>query len=177
MKPEPQIKPQPEPKPSSPGWLAHPVISALIALLWLTLQQSLAPPQLITAAVLALLLPRLLHGFLGEPVRPRAPMVAFRLTLVVLRDIIQSNIAVARIVLSPWSRPQPAWVPVPLRTRNPTAITLLATIITNTPGTVSCVVDEVQGLILVHALDCSDVAAMAADIQTRYEAPLMEIFG
>lgn len=164
------------PDKTSP-WLRHPVVSAMVGCAWLLLQQSLAVPQLITAAVLALLLPRLLHGFLGEPTRPRAPAAALRLTAIVLRDIVVSNVVVARIVLTPWSRPQPAWVPVALDVRSPTSITLLAAIITTTPGTVSCVVDDARGMILVHALDCSDPAAMAADIKARYEAPLKEIFG
>jgi multisubunit Na+/H+ antiporter MnhE subunit len=30
---------------------------------------------------------------------------------------------------------------------------------------------------LVHALDCSDAAQMVADIQQRYERPLLIIFG
>jgi multicomponent K+:H+ antiporter subunit E len=99
-----------------------------------------------------------------------------RFTALVLWDIVVANMAVARIVLDPRARPQPAWVPVPLVLRDPTAISLLATIITTTPGTVSCVIDDQRGEILVHALDCSDPAAMAAQIKQRYETPLQEIF-
>jgi len=161
----------------TPRWLPHPVISALLAATWLLLQQSVAVPQLITAAVLAVAVPWLVEGFLGEPVRPSAWPTVLRLVLRVLWDIVVANLAVARIVLSPASNPQPAWVPVALEVQHPTAITLLASIITMTPGTVSCVVDEQRGEILVHALDCDDVAAMAADIKARYEAPLKEIFG
>lgn len=160
-----------------PGWFAHPAQSALIAGTWLLLQQSVAPAHLVSAVALALVLPRLLHGFIGRAARPKAWGVAARLTVVVLRDIVMSNIAVARLVLSPSARPEPVWVPVPLSLRDPMAITLLATIITTTPGTVSCVVDEVNHSILVHALDGSAGAdAIAADIQARYEAPLKEIF-
>jgi multicomponent K+:H+ antiporter subunit E len=88
-----------------------------------------------------------------------------------------SNLVVARIVLTPGSRPQPAWVRVPLEIRDPHAVVLLATIITTTPGTVSCVVDEARHEIVVHALDCDDAAAMAAQIKQRYEQPLKEILG
>jgi multicomponent K+:H+ antiporter subunit E len=160
-----------------PGWFAHPVMSSAVAATWLLLQQSLAVPQLLTAAALGLLLPRLVHGFTGVPARPRAWGKALRLTLVVLRDIVVANVTVARLVLSPWARPVPAWVPVELELRDPRAVTLLATIITTTPGTVSCVIDEAGHRLLVHALDGSAGAdAIAADIKTRYEAPLKEIF-
>ncbi|WP_119353793.1 Na+/H+ antiporter subunit E [Azohydromonas sediminis] len=159
------------------GWLAHPALSVLLAVVWLLLRQSVEPADLIAAVVLGLVVPRLTHRFLGPASNPRALGTALRFTFVVLWDIVVSNVTVARIVLNPASAPKPAWVPVPLDTQHPTAITLLATIITTTPGTVSCVVDDAHGQILVHALDCDDPAEMAAQIKQRYERPLMEIFG
>ena len=159
------------------GVWPHPVLSVVLALGWLMLQQSLAVAQLITAFVLGWGLPQLVDGFLGEKLKIRSWRAALRLSFIVLWDIIVSNIAVARIVLSPNANPQPAWVPIALDIRHPTAITLLATIITTTPGTVSCIVDEERRLILVHALDCDDVPAMAAQIKERYEKPLGEILG
>lgn len=158
-------------------WLSHPLLSLLLAAVWLLLQQSLALPQLLAAAVLGLLVPRLIQGFLGPSVRLRRPGLALRFACIVLWDIVVSNLVVARLVLWPMARPQPAWVRVPLVLRQPGAITLLATIITTTPGTVSCVVDDDAHEILVHALDCQDPTAMAAQIKARYEQPLLEIFG
>ena len=159
------------------GWWAHPALSVLLAAVWLLLQESLAPAQILTAVLLGLIVPRLAHGFLGPTMRPRRLGLSLRFVAVVLWDIVVSNLTVARIVLSPTSDPQPAWVRVPLRLKQPGAITLLATIITTTPGTVSCVVDDETHEILVHALDCTDPQALAEQIQQRYEQPLMEIFG
>ncbi|MCW5635807.1 MAG: Na+/H+ antiporter subunit E [Rubrivivax sp.] len=149
----------------------------MLAAVWLLLRQSVAPADLLFAVVFGIGVPRLAHDFLGPPARPRALVRAVGFTFVVLWDIVVSNVTVARIVLDPWSAPQPAWVPVPLATRHPLAISLLAAIITTTPGTVSCIVDDEAGQILVHALDCRDAAALAAQIKDRYERPLMEIFG
>ena len=161
----------------SRGVWPHPVLSVVLALGWLMLQQSLAVAQLITAGVLGWGLPQLVDSFLGERLQVRNWRAALRLLFIVLWDIIVSNIVVARIVLSPTSNPQPAWVPIALDIQHPTAITLLATIITTTPGTVSCIVDEKRRMILVHALDCDDASAMAAQIKERYEKPLKEILG
>ena len=164
------------PVDARPGWLPHPVLSLVLAAVWLLLQQSVAPAQLLTAALLALGLPWLLHGFIGDTVRPRALRVIVHLSGVVLWDIVVSNLSVARIALDPRAVPRPAWVPVPLDAEHPSAIALLASIITMTPGTVSCIVDEGRRVILVHALDCGDAAGMAAQIKQRYEAPLRRIF-
>ncbi|WP_420467452.1 Na+/H+ antiporter subunit E [Panacagrimonas sp.] len=162
---------------SRSAWLAHPVLSLMLAASWLLLQESVAVPQLLAAAVLGVVVPRMVHGFIGDGARPRSAKVALRFFFIVLWDILLSNLTVARLVLSPGARPQPAWVRVPLDVQHPNAIVLLATIITTTPGTVSCIVDEERREILVHALDCSDPEEMAMQIKQRYEAPLKEILG
>jgi multicomponent K+:H+ antiporter subunit E len=157
------------------SWLGHPWLSALLAVSWLLLQHSVEPVHLLSATLIGIVIPRLLHDFLPRPSKIKLKP-ALRLTRFVLWDILISNIAVAKLVLGPMSRPQPAWVPVPLTLTHPTAISLLATIITTTPGTVSCSIDEERHMILVHALDCSDPAQMALDIKDRYEVLLLEIF-
>lgn len=165
---------------SAPGgrrWLSHPWLSAVIAASWLLLQGSLAPAHLLWAAVMGLGLPWLLHDFIG-PGRPlHAPLVAVGLLAAVLRDIVVANFVVARLVLHPGVQPRPAWVRVRHTLTDPRGVALLATIITTTPGTVTCVVDEDAGELLVHALNAADPEAVAADILERYEKPLKEIFG
>jgi multicomponent K+:H+ antiporter subunit E len=161
------------------GWrrlLPHPVLSAALVAVWLLLQQSVAPAHVLSGIVLAVVAPLLARGFLGPATRPRAWAEVLRLSAIVLWDILVSNVVVARIVLDPASRPKPAWVRVPLHTRHPTAATLLAAIITTTPGTVSCVVDDERWEILVHALDTDDPQGLVEQIRTRYEAPLRRIF-
>ncbi len=158
------------------SWLPHPVLSVLLASTWLVLQPSLALPQLIIAAVLGLGLPRLVHALLPPSQRLHAPRTALRLVAVVLHDIVVSNWVVARLVLSPWRQPRPAWVELPLTLHSERAISLLATIITTTPGTVACAVDEARRVVVVHALDCTDPAALVAEMNQRYQDPLKEIF-
>jgi len=158
-------------------WLARPMLSLIIAVCWLLLQGSLGFVHLVAAAAIGIIIPRLAAPLLGPPAPIHSTRAIIRLTAIVLWDIVIANMTVAWIVLNPRSDPQPAWLRVPLTLTHPTGITLLATIITTTPGTVSCVIDETKGEILVHALDCRDADAMARDIKQRYEAPLLEIFG
>lgn len=157
------------------GWLDHPVLSLLLAASWLALSRSLEPLHLLSAALLGLIVPRLLRGLLhvGSPIRWGA---AIHLTFVVLWDIVLSNITVAKLVLGPMNRPQPAWLRVPLATEHHRVNALFASIITMTPGTVSAVVDEAAHCIWVHALNCDDAAGMVGDMKARYEAPLLTVF-
>jgi multicomponent K+:H+ antiporter subunit E len=162
--------------PRGPRWLPRPLLSTLIVATWLLLQQSVAPGDVLVALLIGWAVPQLVRRFLVEPVLPRRPVTALRFMLTVLWDIVTANLIVARIVLWPGSRPQPAWVVIPLDLRDPHAITLLAAVITLTPGTVSCVIDEEGWRIYVHALDCADPAEQVAQIKRRYERPLKEIF-
>lgn len=157
------------------GWFDHPVLSLLLAVSWLALSRSVEPVHLLSAALIGLIVPRLLRGLLhvGSPIR-WSP--ALRLTLVVTWDIVMSNITVAKLVLGPMSLPQPAWLRVPLACEHHRVNALFASIITMTPGTVSAVVDEQARCIWVHALNCDDAQAMVADMKARYEAPLLTIF-
>ena len=158
------------------AWLSHPVLSLLLGVSWLALSHSLAPEHLLSALLMALIIPRLLHPFLGRAAKLHWG-VALSLILVVLKDIVMSNITVARLVLGPMKAMSPAWVPVPLATDHPMVNALFASIITTTPGTVSCVVSETRREILVHALNCDDAQAMIDDMKSRYEMPLMKVFG
>ncbi len=158
-------------------WFGHPTLSIMIAVCWLLLQQSLALPQLISAAVLGWLLPRLIRGFLTTRFSPGSLRHVLRLFGVVVWDIVESNLVVARLVLTPGLKPRPGWIKVPMEIRHPLAQTLLAIIITNTPGTVACAIDEDANEITVHVLDSADPEELVEQIKQRYEQPLKEIFG
>jgi multicomponent K+:H+ antiporter subunit E len=155
----------------------RPVLSSLIAVTWLLLQQSLTLPQWLVAGLLAWWVPRALNGLLGKTPPLRLRPGVWKLTGRVLVDIVVANVTVARLALSMSTAPRPAWITLPLELRHPNGIAVLATIITTTPGTVSCVIDEDAGTLLIHALDCTDPQAVIDDIKCRYEKPLMEIFG
>ncbi len=160
------------------GWrrvFPHPVLSLQLTVTWLVLSHSLALVHVLSALLMAWGLPHLLAPFLDQASRVRWGQ-AFCLVGVVLWDIVVSNVTVARITLGPMGKPKPAWLRVPLATTHPRVNAFFASIITTTPGTVSIVVDDVKGEILVHALNCDDAAAMVRDMKHRYEAPLIRIF-
>lgn len=171
------MKPHPIATAGPRRWLAHPWLSVVVAASWLLLQGSLAPVHWLWAAIMGLALPWAAHDFIGPASRVRASGIIVRLAFRVLWDVVVANVAVARLVLEPGRQPRPLWLRVRHGLDDSRAVALLATIITTTPGTVSCVVEEERGEILVHALDAVDADAVAADIVLRYAAPLKEIFG
>ncbi|MFP5464431.1 MAG: Na+/H+ antiporter subunit E [Gammaproteobacteria bacterium] len=156
--------------------LPSPLLSVALLLIWLLLNDTLAPGQALLGALLALALPLLTERLRPERARLRRPLRAARLLLVVLVDIVLANIEVARRILGPESVLRPRFVWLPLDIRDPYGIAALAGIITLTPGTVSSDLSADRRYLLVHAFNCDDPAALVASIKQRYERPLMEIF-
>jgi len=158
--------------------LPHPIVSCIVAAVWLALNSSVAPVHLAAAAALGVALPLALGHLLDDPVHVHKPLTAVRLALVVVWDIVVANLAVARRVLGPAGRLRPGFITVPLdAATHPDAAALLAAIIALTPGTVTTDIDDARTRILVHVLDLEDPAALVAEIKRRYERPLNEVFG
>ncbi|WP_139850701.1 Na+/H+ antiporter subunit E [Acinetobacter pullicarnis] len=155
--------------------LPHPFVSVLVAITWPMLNETLDVFNITVGILLGLIIPKMVQPFIV-----RTPNIqwgqALKLFWVVLRDILVSNVVVAKQVLGPMQQLKPKWYRVPLDTNHEQVNTLLAMIITTTPGTVTAGIDQERGDILVHALNCDDPEADILDIKTRYEAPLLAIF-
>ena len=128
------------------------------------------------ALLLALLIPQVARRLEREFAYIGTLRPLPRLVLVMLYDIVRSNLHVARLVLGPETALKPGWVWVPLDLTNIHGITALASLITLTPGTVSAELSDDRSYLLIHALDLRDPEALIEEIKTRYEAPLKEIF-
>lgn len=153
----------------------HPFLSFVLGASWLMLMHSVETAHLLLALLVAIIFPKLSQYFI-QPAEPVHWPSAIRLLLVVLWDIMVANIRVAIQVLGPLHKLHPKWIRVPLDTTHPKVNTLLALIITTTPGTVSAGLEEDQNNILVHALSTDDPNAVIEEIKQRYEQPLIRIF-
>ncbi len=159
------------------NWLPHPLMTLLLILIWVLLQNSLSLGNVVLGVFLGVLFPLLTSGFWPDRPRVRNYRKAVGYFLIVMGDIVVANIEVARlIVFAKVSSLRPRWISVPLALTQPEAITLLAGTVTMTPGTVSCDLSADGRHLLVHCLDEPDPDAAVQRIKTRYEARLLEIF-
>jgi multicomponent K+:H+ antiporter subunit E len=146
--------------------------------LWLILNESLAPGQLLLGAAIALgcvaVYKRLQPG--ANRVRNR-PGAALSLLGLVFADIVRSNLAVARIVLGLGARSRSAgFLSMPLELRHPGGLAVVACIITATPGTSWVRYDSAANTLTIHVLDLVDADDWMRLFKQRYERRLMEIF-
>ena len=131
----------------------------------------------LTFLVLGLVVPVATGPFWPDRPRVGRPLKIVEYTLVVLYDIVVANLQVARLILMvPSDRLRSRYVTIPLELTSPEAITVLAGTITMTPGTLSAELAADGRALLVHGLDVPDPEALVAEIKSRYEARLLEIF-
>ncbi|MDK1386130.1 Na+/H+ antiporter subunit E [Sinorhizobium sp. 8-89] len=157
-------------------WFPFPLLSIALLLMWLLLNQSLAPGSILIGLFLGMVL-----GWVTlklHPARSRLHRVsrAAGFALQVIADIIRSNIAVASIILRARRVPANAgFLTVGLDLEDENALALLACIMTATPGTAWLEYDRRQKILLFHVLDMQNEELWRGTVK-RYEAALKEIF-
>ena len=101
---------------------------------------------------------------------------ATSLALTFLWELVKSSVTVAVIVLSPRRKLRPAIIAYPLDVTTDAEITLLANLITLTPGTLSMDVSDDSKTLYVHAIDAPDPDATIADIKASFERRIERLF-
>ncbi|WP_372966030.1 Na+/H+ antiporter subunit E [Marinobacter sp.] len=153
----------------------QPWLSLILFSTWQFLSDGISGASLVMGLVLAWLIPQLTQGFWPE--RP-AFVKAWRMPvflLIVLWDILIASFSVAKLILSP-RQPHPAFICYPLQLDHPLAISILASTISLTPGTVSADISDDNKMLLIHALDATNDQEVIDAIHKRYEKPLLEMF-
>lgn len=153
--------------------LPHPILSLMLLAIWLLLNNSLGPGNLLLGGALALLIPLFTARFWDEPVRIRQPLTLARFFATVLYDILVANIAVAKLIIGPERNLSPGFVEMPLRLSSPVGVSLLANTISLTPGTLSAFLSKDRRTLVIHGLQTENPQEIIAVIRERYEDPLL----
>jgi multisubunit Na+/H+ antiporter MnhE subunit len=99
------------------------------------------------------------------------------LAAVFVYDIVASSIDVARVVLTPNSRPHPAIVIIPVDARTDWGVALFAYLVSLTPGSTCLHVAGDRRSLYVHLLDAPDIPERVAGIKALYERWIVQLEG
>lgn len=158
-------------------WLPSPLLSLALLLLWLMLNQTLAPAHLLLGCALAIAAP-----LLTAPLRPfkahlGKPAAVLRLFSLALLEVIRSCFNVSRIILfRKADNLNSQFIKVPLDLHDPTGLAVLSCLINCTPGTVWVEILQDTHELSLHVFDLHDENWWIDTIKQRYESPLMAIF-
>lgn len=156
--------------------LPHPLMSLALALVWLLLVNSIAFGHVLLGLCFGVFIPWFTNAFWPERPHLARPGMILALAAHLLYDIVTANLVVARTILSRRIDIHPAFVDYPVDLENEFAMTVLASVIALTPGTVAAALSDDRRTIVIHALNVTDPDKLVSFLKTRYEKPLLEIF-
>lgn len=156
---------------------SSPALSLGLFLLWIMLTQSLSAGNVLIGVGLALFWPVVTRRLADSEGRPRRPLLMARLLVRVVGDMLKSNAEVAWVLLRRRSSAlRSRFVSIPLELKSPAGLSLLAMIVTFTPGTAWVELSLDKQSLLLHVFDAKDDASVVTTIKDRYEQPLKAIF-
>lgn len=100
---------------------------------------------------------------------------AIGLLLLFIWEILLASLRVAYDVLTPRHRMRPGVIAVPLDARSDLEITLLANLITLTPGSLSLDVSDDRRVLYVQAMYIEDVQSIRRKVKAGLERRVLEV--
>ncbi|HYG35193.1 MAG TPA: Na+/H+ antiporter subunit E [Clostridia bacterium] len=150
------------------------LFNILLALLWVLATGALTLANLALGFIIGFIV-------LGVSRRVDAPgrylsnwWHCLRLALFFLRELVTSSLRVAHDVLTPTHHMQPAILAVPLDAKTDAEITVLASLITLTPGTLCLDVSTDRKVMYLHAMYVHDEEEFKRCVKSGIEAYVMK---
>ena len=165
------------PRPRSRGLSAAAMFAAnlTLALVWAAMSGHFDVLNLLLGFGFGFLVLFLLQRVVGGSSYFRKSAVLVRFAAFYVVEIVRANIRVAIDVATPTSHSHPAIVAVPMEARTPAEITLLSSLITMTPGSLSVDVADDRSVIYVHSMFVEDVEEFRRSIKDDLEARVLEL--
>ncbi|MCR6096826.1 Na+/H+ antiporter subunit E [Salipaludibacillus agaradhaerens] len=146
-----------------------------LALIWMLLRTEYTVVEFMLGYIVGLLLLFVLRRFLHFDFYFRRVVAVFKLLVLFLYKLILSNIDMTKIVLSPNPDIQPGIIAVPTKLKTDWEVTLLANLISLTPGTLTMNFSEDGRTLFVHSIHVPDKEKAIAEIHDSFEKAIMEV--
>lgn len=152
------------------------VLNIFLALAWAALFGDFSTVDLVAGFILGYIALWLAQDVLGASTYFGKWRRITNLVLVFFWALIVANVRVAYSVLAPQSKMRPGIVAIPLDIKRDIEITLLANMITLTPGTLSIDVSDDRKVLYVHGMHVYDLEEFKHEIKDGFERLVREAF-
>lgn len=156
--------------------MKRPLLLLLMTFLWLAVTGSITLLNLLLGLAVSAASLWLVRFQVDSSWVKVRPLQLLLLCGLFFKELALSAIKVAILVVQPKMKLKPGIFAFPLSVTRDFEITLLANLITLTPGTLSVDVSADRRILYVHALDCSDPTAARRDIANGFERRIKEAF-
>jgi multicomponent Na+:H+ antiporter subunit E len=151
------------------------IINLLIGVIWMFLSESYSFASFLVGFVIGAALLFLLNRFIPDSFYFKQVKAILYLIFLFIKELILANIEVLKWVYKPRLDFQPGIIALPIDVKKNWEITLLANLITLTPGTLSVDVSRDQRFIYIHAIDLPDVNKTIVGIKDTFEKAIREV--
>ncbi|MGL4611430.1 MAG: Na+/H+ antiporter subunit E [Trueperaceae bacterium] len=151
------------------------LLNILLALLWAVLTGTMTPTNLVIGFIVGLVALAMVGRALGRPLYVIGLWRGVVLLFVFLWELIVSSLRVTYDVLSPGHNYKPAILAVPIDLDKDFQITLLANLVSLTPGTLSLDVSKDKKTLFIHSMNAPDPEALKQSIKNSFERRIKEL--
>ena len=150
-------------------------LNLILALLWGAVSQSFTLANLTIGFLLGILVLYISEKALGTTSYLLRLWAIVKITGFFLWALLTSSIRVAWEVITPRSHMSPGVIGVPLENLSDEEITLMANLISLTPGTLSLDVSDDKSRLYVHAMYADDVEALRHELKYDFERRVKKV--
>jgi multicomponent Na+:H+ antiporter subunit E len=151
------------------------LLNLILALTWAALQGELSATNFVIGFLVSTAVIYVFRQMFFEPRYFTKIGLAIKLVLVFFKELIKANLSVLKIVISPGLRVRSGVIAVPTELRTDVALTLLANMITLTPGTLTLDISADRRYLFVHTLNLDDPEDVKREIRMAFEVYLQEL--
>ncbi len=149
--------------------------NVLLAIAWVAITGHVSPSNLLLGFVLGFIVFFFAHRAVGSLGYPAKVWCALSLAGFFLWELLRANLRVAYDVVTPQAHMHPGVIAIPLDAQTDAEITLLANLISLTPGTLSLDVSTDRSTLYIHAMYLDDIEVMRRQIKEGFERRVLAV--
>lgn len=151
------------------------LLNILLAIAWMLLTGELTAENFIEGLIIGYIILWVSKAALGGTKYFKKIPKAISFFFYFVKELIVANLKVAFDIITPKDYMKPGIVAVHLDAETDMEITLLANLITLTPGTLSLDVSKDKKVLYIHTLYLDDTESFRAEIKAEMEKRLLEV--
>jgi multicomponent Na+:H+ antiporter subunit E len=150
-------------------------LNVFLALVWAAATGDFNPGNMVVGFFLGFIVVIFAQRALGSASYGRKVVLVIRFVLFFIYELFKANLRVAYDVVTPSQYMRPGIVAIPLSVKTDTEITLLANLISLTPGTLSLDVSDDKSVLYIHAMFVDDPDELRHEIKAGFERRVIEV--
>ncbi|MBA4536032.1 Na+/H+ antiporter subunit E [Bacillus aquiflavi] len=151
------------------------LLNIFLAFIWMFLKAAYDPMTFFVGYFFGLLILFTFRRFFNSRFYLFRIVAVIKLFFIFIRELILSNIAVLKVILKPKLDMKPGIFAMPTELKKDWEITILANLITLTPGTLVIDISPDNKTLYIHAMDIEDAEDAINSIKNSFEKAIMEV--